>query len=283
MGCQSEDDGPVSQVNVGAADAPCARFSACESEAIDHIAHLLGVSQSLLVITGAGLSADSGITSDLIHSLINGSSSAADPSVVEVVFSGHAWAEDPGHVWSLLLRIEQAFRSARANDAHRVIAEMEGRFDRVVVLTQNVDGLHQKAGSSNVIAIHGSLYNLRCSCCSYRSSVEHFGELVVVPPLCPECDSVLRPGIAFYGETICTDASVLYNRFLADRFDLVMVVGTTLQFGYVLRPVHDMLACGGAVVEINPEPTQISEKVTCHLPLRAGVALPEIWRRFTES
>src|SRR5262245_15423379 len=138
---------------------------------IDQVVELLRRSRSLLFITGAGLSADSGLpTYRGIGGLYEGRD-AEEGLPIETLLSKEVMFTRPELTWKYLLQIEQACRAAGPNRGHEVIAEMESRFERVWVLTQNVDGFHRRAGSRNVIEMHGSLHRLRCMHCPFGQPV----------------------------------------------------------------------------------------------------------------
>ena len=103
----------------------------------------------------------------------------------------------PTVTWKYLAQIERACRGVRSNPGHEVIAALEGEFDRVWTLTQNIDGLHRQAGSRNVIDIHGDLHDLYCTRCGFRESVQDYGGLSL-PPRCPECMGPLRPDVVLF-------------------------------------------------------------------------------------
>ncbi|MEB3361989.1 MAG: Sir2 family NAD-dependent protein deacetylase [Synechococcaceae cyanobacterium] len=157
---------------------------------------------------------------------------------------------------------------------------MERTFGRVWVLTQNVDGFHQRAGSRNVISIHGNLHQLRCTACSHRTTVESYAGLDPLPPACPRCGAMLRPDVVLFGEPLDRVAVELYGRELSEPFDLVFSIGTSSLFGYIVQPVIDAALLERPSVEINPEITQISELVSLQLPLGAEEALVAIWERY---
>lgn len=152
-------------------------------EAIARIADLLGQAQRILFITGAGLSADSGLPT---YRGIGGLYEETQPPEglpIESILSGEMLRHRPEITWKYLAAIEQACRGATFNRGHRVIAEMESAFPRVCILTQNVDGFHRLAGSQNVIDIHGDMHHLFCMECTYREEVEDYRDLNWPPPV----------------------------------------------------------------------------------------------------
>ena len=247
---------------------------------VDRVVDLLHESRSLLFITGAGLSADSGLPT---YRGIGGLYHDRHPEEnlpIEEILSGGMMRARPDLTWKYLLEIEQACRDAKPNRGHEVIAEMESRFDRVWVLTQNVDGFHRRAGSHNVIDIHGDLHTVRCTRCGHERAVADYSGFDL-PPKCPACGSVLRPNVVLFGEQLPARQVATYETEMARGFDLVLSVGTTSVFPYISAPVLDAYHFRRPSVEINPGETDVTEFVTVKLPLRAAVALDAIWERYS--
>ncbi len=247
---------------------------------IDAVVTLMRRSRSLLLITGAGLSADSGLPTYRGSGGLYAADPHADGPPIEELLSAEGMRRDPLAVWRHLGRVEEACRDAAPNRGHAVIAAMEQEFERVWVLTQNVDGFHQRAGSRNVISIHGNLHHLRCTACSHRATVESYTGLDPLPPPGPACGAMLRPEVVLFGEPLDRVAVELYGRELSEPFDLVFSIGTSSLFGYIVQPVIDAALLERPSVEINPEITQISELVSLHLPLGAEEALVGIWQGY---
>jgi NAD-dependent deacetylase len=246
-------------------------------EAIEHIAELLAASRSILFITGAGVSADSGLPTFHGPGGFCGMDTSEDGLPVERALAGDVMSDYPELTWKYLWRIEQACRRARHNRAHEVIAQMERHFERVWTLTQNVDGFHRLAGASNVIDLHGDLRNLRCTRCRHRQRVPDYSGLTL-PPRCPRCGAVLRPDIVLFGETLPLEKLLLLFMELDRGFDLVFTVGTSSVFSYVAEPVRMAALRGRPTVEINPADTEVSELVDVRLRMRAAPALDAIWQ-----
>lgn len=148
---------------------------------LDRVAEQLGRARRALFITGAGLSADSGLpTYRGVGGLYEGMATE-DGMSIETVLSGATFARRPELTWKYLLQVERACRSATFNAGHRFIARLERRVAKVVVLTQNVDGLHRRAGSTCVFDIHGDLHELLCTGCGRRRRVESYAGLAALP------------------------------------------------------------------------------------------------------
>ena len=250
-----------------------------DSRAIDQAVDILRKSRSLLFITGAGLSADSGLpTYRGIGGLYDGRDTE-EGLPIEEALSGETMRSRPEISWKSLGRIEAAARRTRFNRGHEVIAEMEARFERVWTLTQNVDGFHRRAGSRNVLEIHGDMHDLYCPACGYARTVEDYGGLKIPPP-CPECPGVLRPAVVLFGEMLPLKVLDKLRAECALGFDAVLSVGTTSLFPYIAEPVLRAKREGRSAVEINPGETGVSDLVDVRLRLRAAEALDEIWRRY---
>jgi NAD-dependent deacetylase len=162
---------------------------------------------------------------------------------------------------------------------HAVIAAMEAAFDRVWVLTQNVDGFHRRAGSRNVIDVHGDLHRIRCMRCPFSESVTDYAGFTI-PPRCPDCRGILRPDVVLFGEQLPARQLTAYQAEVPRGFDLVLSIGTTSVFPYISAPVLDAYHFRTPSVEINPGETDVSEFVTVKLPMRAAPALDAIWREY---
>lgn len=228
-------------------------------------------------LTGAGLSAESGLpTYRGVGGLYNGMT-RDEGRPIEDLLSGETFAREPALTWKYLLEIERACRGAAPNLAHRLIASLEALCD-VHVITQNVDGLHQAAGSSQVIELHGRLRELFCSGCRWRLAAETF-EGLTLPPRCRECGAVLRPNVVLFGEMLPLQSVARYERELAKGFDLIFAVGTTAGFPYIHDPVVEATRRGVITVEINPDRTPLSGRVAHRLGCGAVRAMQAIGAR----
>jgi len=248
---------------------------------IERVVDMLADSGSVLFVTGAGISADSGLpTYRGIGGLYN-TEQTEDGIPIEQALAGALMEKRPELTWKYLARIENACRGARYNRGHEVIAEMEARFPRVWTLTQNVDGFHRAAGARHVIDIHGDLHDLRCMSCSYRCTLADYSELSFPPP-CPQCKGILRPDVVLFGEMLPDDQLQILYQQLSQGFDVVFTVGTTSVFPYIAEPVRLAARAGLPTVEINPDTTQVSHLVDVKLSQRAAPALDAIWKRYQQ-
>ena len=244
------------------------------------VKHLAGA-HDLLFITGAGISADSGLPT---YRGIGGLYNVEHPEegiAIEEILSGDMIRRRPELTWKYLGQIERSARGAVFNRGHEVIATLESRFPRVWVLTQNIDGFHRAAGSKNVLEIHGRLDELSCMRCEYQRRVKGYDELSI-PPHCPECGGMLRPDVVLFGEQLPGDVVEKFYAELDAGFDIVFSVGTTSSFPYIAGPIEMARRRGWFSVEINPAPTRVSSLVDVKISLGAAAALDAIWGRFQE-
>lgn len=247
-------------------------------EILDAVAGEIQRAGRILFITGAGISADSGLPTyrgvgGLYHERLT-----HDGLTIEEALSGPMMAERPDIAWKYIAEIEANCRGARPNIAHRIIAALERERPGVVVLTQNVDGLHRDAGSRNLIEIHGTVHRLRCMECPHSRSVPDYSGMQI-PPLCPVCGAIMRPDVVLFGETLPERETVRLEAMLASGVELVVSIGTTSVFPYIAGPVWWARQAGVPTIEINPGDTEVSHLVTHRLKMRAAEAMPEIWRR----
>ena len=247
---------------------------------LDDVVSFLDKASSVLCVTGAGISAESGIpTYRGIGGLYN-DIDTAEGIPIETALSGEMMQREPAITWKYIHQIEAASRGARFNRAHEVVSAFEERFDRVWVLTQNVDGFHRQAGSTNVIDIHGDIHGILCTSCDYRTTVDDYSGLAPLPA-CPECAEPLRPDVVLFGELLPFEKVEVMQRELAHGFDVVFSIGTTSVFPYIVQPVLDARRRGKPTVEINPGTTTISPEVDVHLKLGAVDALDALWSQLT--
>jgi len=245
---------------------------------LDEVAARLAQAERVLFITGAGISADSGLpTYRGVGGLYNGEHTE-DGLAIEDALSGEMFAVHPDITWKYLAQIEENCRGARPNAAHLAIAELERQLARIMVFTQNVDGLHRLAGSREIIEIHGNLQELMCTGCTFEESVTDLSGHQL-PPLCPACGSVLRPKVVLFGEALPEAAMDRFLDALDEGFDMVFTIGTSGVFPYISEPVVWAVQNGIPTVEINPLQTRLSGIVDHHLALGAAEAMTAIMAR----
>ncbi|MDR0717270.1 MAG: NAD-dependent deacylase [Azoarcus sp.] len=231
-----------------------------------------------LFITGAGISADSGLpTYRGIGGLYN-DRPTEEGFAIEDALSGRMLASRPEITWRYIAQIESNCRGAGPNAAHRLIAALEAEKPGAWVLTQNIDSLHGKAGSKNLIEIHGSLHRLLCPACGHRREVADYAGLALPPP-CPGCDRPLRPDVVLFGEMLPQPALAQLARVMEEGPDVVVSIGTTSVFPYIAHPIWWARQNGVVAVEINPGDTEVSAIVSHRLKMGAAQALTALWAR----
>ncbi|MBN2566417.1 MAG: NAD-dependent deacylase [Candidatus Eisenbacteria bacterium] len=232
------------------------------------LAERLGEVSDLVVITGSGVSQESGVPT------FRGEDGLWKEHRAEELATRRAFEADPILVWSWYDYRRQLVAEAQPNAAHRAIADLENSFAEFSLITQNTDGLHERAGSRAPIELHGNIWRARCT--RERTVIELTANpLPEIPPRCRKCGSLLRPDVVWYGEPLPVKA---YERSheLAARCDAMLVVGTSA----IVHPAASLPLVakhGGAlVIEINTSFTPISALVDATLLGRAGDVLPEL-------
>jgi NAD-dependent deacetylase len=243
-----------------------------QREQIRLLAPRLKQARRVLFITGAGLSADSGLpTYRGVGGLYN-TDSTEEGLPIEVLLSGQMLQEDPATCWRYIAQIEEACRGAEPSSGHRFMAWLEQQREGVLVLTQNVDGLHRSAGSKSLIEIHGTIHRLFCRGCDWTEQVADYSELDI-PPACPSCGELVRPDVVLFGEMLPPRAVRWLHAELEQGFDLVFSVGTTSVFPYIAEPVRRTNWAGGLTVEINPGDSAVSGVVHHRIQARGAPVL----------
>jgi NAD-dependent deacetylase len=226
-------------------------------------------SHKTIALTGAGISVESGIPD---FRSAEGLWSKYDPEEYAHI---SAFRSNPEKIWHMLGEMMELVLGAEPNPAHIALAELEQMGLLSSVITQNVDGLHQRGGSKKVIEFHGSNQWLVCLDCGYRQEATSFS-FDDIPPRCPRCSSILKPDVVFFGEPIPWEAQ---NRSFeeARTCEVVLVVGTSAVV-YPAAGIPTLAKQSGAtVVEINMEPTALTGFVSDYLIQgAAGMILPEI-------
>ncbi|MCL2831370.1 MAG: NAD-dependent deacylase [Betaproteobacteria bacterium] len=243
---------------------------------LDDIARLLQRSERILFITGAGISADSGLPTYRGFGGLYEGGDTSEGYAIEEVLSGGMLAIHPEITWKYLRQIENHCRGAEPNAAHRIIAEIEREKPGTMVLTQNIDGLHRAAGSQHLVEIHGNLHRIFCSAhCGYGADVHSYAELEPLP-LCPRCAAPIRPAVVLFGERLPEEAVRQLCDGLDEGFDLVFSIGTSSLFPYIVEPVLWASYNGVPTVEINPSETRITPLVNYAFKEGAASAMEQI-------
>lgn len=223
----------------------------------------------VIALTGAGMSVESGIPPFRGK---GGLWEKIDPMEYAHI---DAFVENPGKVWDVLIReMKTVVDAATPNKGHLGLAELEKRGALKTIITQNVDGLHQAAGSTDVIEFHGSFAWQRCMKCDGRVRTRDV-DIARVPPLCA-CGGVYRPDCVFFGELIAPE-HLSRSRREAAACDLMLVLGTSATVEPAASIPYLAKNGGARIIEINPEPTPLSGRLCDYrIPLSAGIALPLI-------
>lgn len=261
--------------------------------------------RKLAVFTGAGMSAESGIPT--FRDAQTGLWAKFNP---QEVASAAAFRKNPQLVWDWYVHRAGFVRQADPNAGHRAVAELQSLLPDVTVITQNIDNLHQKAGSANVLELHGSLFRLKafvdpeddrdpdtpqviCHVCNGYAVHEHCDsyatkeDLAAIAlkagpvPRCPGCGCLLRPDIVWFGEPL--DIHVLDAALqVADACDLMICIGSSLEVQPAASIPYRAKWGKAIVIEINPEPTHLSAEANVFVQGPAAEALPKlldrIWR-----
>ncbi len=243
-------------------------MSPAQGSDADQVTEKLSEAQSVFVLTGAGISAESGIPT---FRDLGGLWTEFNPMELA---SPEGFARDPEKVWRWYhKRIDQA-RSCQPNPAHFAVAEMENNARRFMLATQNVDRLHHRAGSRNVVEIHGNLFETRCSKSGRVFAEDEMDTRSVVPAPSPD-GGLLRPNVVWFGE--CIDPTVfdrVENFLQGTPPDVALAIGTTGMFPYIQRWAHIARGLGALLCEVNPEPSDLSAICDICLRGKAGEVLP---------
>jgi NAD-dependent deacetylase len=222
---------------------------------------------SVAVLTGAGISAESGIPT------FRGAGGLWRQSRAEELATPQAFARDPRLVWEWYDWRRGLIAQAEPNPGHRALAELESRIPRFTLITQNVDGLHDRAGSRNLLKVHGDIWEVSCQACG-RQRRDDRVPLPELPPRC-ECGGIERPGVVWFGEPLPSDVWDRAER--AARQAQVFIVAGTSAVVYPAAGLAPLARAAGAkLIEVNLEETPFSEEVDCSLRGRAGELLPQL-------
>lgn len=233
----------------------------------EDLADALRGATSVAVLTGAGISAESGVPT--FRDAQTGLWQSYRP---EDLATPEAFARDPGLVWRWYAWRRELVGGVEPNAGHRALAEMERRDLRFTIATQNVDGLHRRAGNRNVLELHGDISRTICS--RERVAVDPEG-LEGKPPLCPECGSYLRPDVVWFGEALPFEPFETAQE-AARESEVFLSVGTSGLVQPAASLPQAALSGGATVVEVNPEPTPLTPHTDYALQSPAGEALPAL-------
>ena len=231
----------------------------------ERLAELLLDRQPCVVLTGAGISTESGIPD---FRSAGGIWERYDPAEVAHI---DAFRRDPARVWEFYALRLKALAAAEPNDGHHALAELEERGWIRTVVTQNVDGLHQRAGSREVVEVHGSLREAECIACGVSVPMEDAAASLPLPP-CPECGEILKPGVVMFGEMLPA-AAIERAQQLAAEAELLLVVGSSLEVHPVAALPGQTLGAGGALAIVNRGGTPWDSRAELAIDAAAGETL----------
>jgi NAD-dependent deacetylase len=231
------------------------------------LAALIRERQPCVVLTGAGVSTESGIPDFRSDT---GIWANVDPFVVA---SLSAFRRDPGRVWAFYRQRIGLLRDAEPNAAHLALAELERRGLVQAVVTQNIDMLHTRAGSTEVVEVHGSIRSASCLSCLWTEPANALLEQLEHAPLpaCPQCGEVLKPGVVMFGELLPPGAMERATQ-LARGSQLVLVVGSALE----VWPIAGLPLEAQAFAIVNRGPTALDERAILKLDAAAGETLSAV-------
>lgn len=229
------------------------------------IADKLRQAQKIVFVTGSGISQESGIPTFRGKDGLWRKYDAMQLATID------AFYENPKLVWEWYEERRKNILAAKPNAGHTTIANLE-KYKQVRVLTQNIDGLHQRAGSSEVYELHGSIITIKCTVCDFKEKIAaSFSEL---PPRC-KCGNILRPDVVWFGEALPQD---VWNEAMIQAIscDVMFVVGTSLAVSPAnMLPIYAKQD-GATIIEVNPEETPMSKSMDLSIRSQSAKALPEL-------
>jgi NAD-dependent deacetylase len=232
------------------------------------LARALAAATRIAVLTGAGVSAESGVPT--FRDAQTGLWARFDPRELA---TPAAFARNPKLVWDWYAERRERATRVVPNPGHHALVEIEHRAPEFLLITQNVDGLHQRAGSRRVVELHGNIGRVKCS--RDGTQVERWDASDGEVPRCPGCGSLLRPDVVWFEEMLPQDALAAAED-AARRCDLMLVAGTSAEV-YPAAALPRLAAAAGAlVVEVNPDSTALSQRVDYALRAPSGIALPAL-------
>lgn len=244
------------------------------------ISALLLAARHIVVFTGAGVSAESGIPT--FRDALTGLWEKFD---AEKLATPEAFRRDPALVWGWYEWRRQAVMRAQPNPAHLAIARLAAFVPRLTVITQNVDDLHERAGSTGIIHLHGSFFKPRCVACSQPHVLdpaepdEPAGGRSLEPPRCVKCGERIRPGVVWFGEPLPEEN---YRQALhaVRECDVMFSIGTSAMVYPAAQLPYDAANRGAAIVQVNPTVTSLDTLASFNLHGPAGVIMDRIVNAF---
>ncbi len=243
--------------------------------AIQEAAKYLREAKQITVLTGAGVSKESGIPT--FRDAMDGLWVKYDPTELA---TPQAFKDDPKLVWDFYEYRRELMRPAEPNAGHYALADLQKSFPTLRIITQNVDDLHERAGSTDVIRLHGNIANNKCSanCQGHPTPVDVSQikwDKTSGPPPCPHCGQPIRPDVVWFGEILPNDA-LEQAADLLQTTDVMLVIGTSGMVSPSAEMPGRVKRNGGVVIEVNPEYTMISRIAHLRLDAPSGVVLPQL-------
>jgi NAD-dependent protein deacetylase/lipoamidase len=232
----------------------------------ERLAELIRTRQPCVVLTGAGVSTESGIPD---FRSPTGIWAEVDPMEYA---SLRAFQSDAEKVWSFYAPRVEMLTGAEPNAAHHALAELEHRGFVQAIVTQNIDLLHTRAGSREVVEVHGSIRTASCLSCGHRQPLD---ESLLPVPRCPECGAVLKPDVVFFGELLPAEA-IDRAYALARGAALMLVVGSALEVFPVAELPLETLRAGGSMAIVNRGPTALDDRAELKVDASAGKTLRHV-------
>ncbi len=231
-------------------------------------AELIKGARSIGVLTGAGVSAESGVPT------FRGTGGLWNKCRAEDLATPEAFKRDPVLVWKFYDYRRQLISKVSPNNAHRILAKWEKELKKVEIVTQNIDGLHQRAGSEKVVELHGNIWQ---AICLEEKRVFQFTENPIkeFPPKCPFCGGRIRPNVVWFGESL--DPNILKKAYsIFEKVELAIVIGTSAIVYPAAYLPQLTKSNGGKIIEINPERTPLSSLTNISFRGKASIILSEI-------
>jgi NAD-dependent deacetylase len=244
-------------------------------ELINQAAEKLRAAARITVLTGAGVSKESGVPT--FRDALDGLWAHFDPTQLA---TQAAFRANPKLVWDFYEYRRELMRPAQPNPGHYALAALEGRFPKLHIITQNVDDLHERAGSKNIIRLHGSIAHNKCfyNCQGDPTPVDVAAlqwDQAGGPPLCPHCGCWVRPDVVWFGELLPQEQLQAAYALLAET-EVMLVIGTS----GLVSPAAEMPGKakdrGATIIEVNPDYSMITRVAAIKLPGTSGEVLPRV-------
>jgi NAD-dependent deacetylase len=235
----------------------------------NELADRLRVARRVVPLTGAGISAESGIPT--FRDAMTGLWARFRP---EELATPEAFLRDPKLVWNWYAWRRARVEQAAPNAGHRALVELEARVPEFLLVTQNVDGLHARAGSRHIAELHGNIMRTKCfDCDRIAGELERWGD--EVPPSCTHCGGLLRPDVVWFGEMLPAEALGEAMRASTES-DVFLSVGTSTVVEPAASLPFQALRGGAMVIEVNPDPTPLTPHASFSLRGPAATVLPAL-------